>query len=410
VLRFIPDTWADALLRPLLLADPAVGLYSEIHAPDWRFTALLLFLAIAAAGLWGRRVWNMGRDRSEAPNAAPRPLPMLNAAQWRMLVGFALCFYLWTFISGNGRYFTWALLILGPLVVVASRRLPGTQAMRNFALILALAVQGVAAWMTFEVNTWGLRPWRSGPGLVLAKTPLRERPAVFLTIGSISYSILVPHMHPLSRWSNITGQQDLVPGMPEYEQLQALLRSPLPKYVLFNASRLARAQDDRPLAEASDAMKRVMDQQNLRPLAEDCEFVSASIAGLPYSIRTSRPVDDGFWFCPVEPKAGTAVDTPARKPVAPELDDVFERIEQHCPRYFPSGTAHTRLGADGAYARHYSYSDTSVYVNPAGDVYFKYFRALNPSVIGEVQTLRQGRFSLDCSRLPGRYAAPWDRD
>lgn len=400
MLRFIPDSLGDGLLRPLLLGDPAAGLYLETHAPDWRFALLVLFLAFAAAG----------RALGKVPAAVRgRQSGLLGAATWRLLVGLTLCFYLWTFVSGNGRYFMWGLLIVGPLVVAAARRLPGTTALRNTAIVGALVLQGVAVSMTYEPNLWGLRPWREGPGLTLAKTPLQDKPAVFLTIGFISYSILVPQMHPQSRWANITGQRDLVPGMPEHDKLQALLNSPLPKYVLFNAARIARAKDDQPLAAAGEAMQRILREQRLRPLERHCEFVSAAVGGTPFNKRTQQPVEDGFWFCAVEPiQAGGAVES--RQPVAPELDDVFERVERHCPRYFPPGSAHTRLGSDGAFVRHYAHSDTSLYVNDAGDVYFKYFRALNPSVIGEVHTVRQGQLTLDCTRLPGRYVPPWERD
>lgn len=391
MLRFLPDSLGEGLLRPLLLADPEAGLYVETHAPDWRFALLLLFFVLAAAG-----------------KARARSSPMFTPVQWRLFAAVGLSFYLWTFVSGNGRYFMWALLLVGPLVVVVARRLPASRAMRNFAILGALTMQIVAVWMTFEVNAWGLRPWRSGPGLTIAKTPLQDRPAVFLSIGWISYSILVPQMHPEARWANITGQRDLVPGMRDYERLQELLRSPLPKYVLFNAARIARADNDQPVAAAGEAIRHILRQQRLRPTADACEFVSAAIGGVPHNTRTSEPVDDGFWFCAVEPDA-RATDAAQPAPVAPELNDVFERVEDYCPRYFPRGSAHTRLHTDGVVVRHYTRSDTTVYVNPAGDVYLKYFRALNPTVVGEVATVRRNEFAFDCERIDGRYRPPWDR-
>jgi hypothetical protein len=377
VLRFVPDTWADGLLRPFLLADPVAGLYSETHAPDWRFAALALLLALA---------WLAHRSRA-----------LLTPAQWRLLLGLTVCFYVWTFVSGNARYFLWGLLVVGPLVVVVARRLPATRAMRNTVLVGVLAVQGAAISMTFEPNVWGLRPWIQGPGLDLAQHPVRERPAVFLTIGAISYSIVVPAMHPQSRWANIAGQQDLVPGMREHAQLQALLDGDLPVYVMVRANNLVLAEDGQPSPQARVVIARALQRQGLAFSGPPCQLV-----------QTRQAQRQGFFFCPVQRMADPAA-APVTTPVAPELDDVFASVEQRCPRFFPPGSAHTRQTED-AVVRHYSHSDTSVWVDEFGNVVFKNFRALNPSLIASVAEVRGGRFELDCVHLPGRYEPPWRRD
>src|SRR6185369_9315597 len=41
MIRFLPDTWRDAILRPLALASPDGGVYIEIIAPDFRFLFIL---------------------------------------------------------------------------------------------------------------------------------------------------------------------------------------------------------------------------------------------------------------------------------------------------------------------------------------------------------------------------------
>jgi hypothetical protein len=94
----------------------------------------------------------------------------------------------------------------------------------------------------------------------------------------------------------------------------------------------------------------------------------------------------------------------------PALDGVFERVEPHCPRMFPAGSSRTRFVGAGTCARKYSRSETSATITRSGGVFRQHFRALIPSVIGKALGLRQGIFSLDCSRLPGRYVPPWERD
>lgn len=388
MLRFVPDSWQDGLLRPLLLADPVAGLYTEIHAPDWRFAILALLLLIAAL--------------------AHRKRALLDGAQWRALVGLTVCFYVWTLISGNGRYFFWGLLLVGPLVVVAARRLPATQAMRNTVIVGALALQGWAAWMTYEPNVWALRPWAQGPGLAMASQKLAERPAVFLTVGAISHSILVPQMHPESRWSNVSGQQDLVPGMREFDQLQTLLASPLPKYGVIRASKQVMTDERQPTPAAWAVIRRALQRQGLVPTSRPCIFLRVNLGGLPFELRSLEEQERGFWFCELKGVAKLESNGAAHVPAAPELDDVFSRVEARCPRYFPAGNAVTRTSDDGV-VRLYSRSDTGVHINSAGMVYFKNMRALNPTELGTVEDVRAGRFQLDCDRLPGRYLPPWAR-
>ena len=388
MLRFVPDSWLEGLLRPLLLADPVAGLYAEIHAPDWRF--LLVALLLLIAGL------------------ARRKRGVLDGAQWRTLIGLTLGFYVWTLVSGNGRYFFWGLLLVGPLVVVVARRLPVTQAMRNTVVLGALALQGWVVWMTYEPNVWALRPWAEGSGLAQSSHPLAKQPAVFVTVGSISHSILVPLMHPKSRWANIGGQQDLVPGMREFDQLQALLASTLPKYGVIRAAKQVMTDERQPTETAWAIIRRSFQQQGLVPAPKPCIFLPVNFGGPHFVLLTQQELERGFWFCELAPSTLAGADSASWQRHAPELDDVFSQIEKRCPRYFPAGNALTRPGDDGV-VRLYSHSETRLFINHGGAVFFKNMRALNPTVLGSVKDIRAGRFRLDCDRLPGRYVAPWQR-
>jgi hypothetical protein len=390
MLRFVPDTWLDGLLRPFLLADPVAGLYSETQAPDWRFAALLLLLAAVALTRW--RLAGTARAITRGQGSA--------------LLGLMLGFYVWTAVSGNARYYFWGLMLVGPLVVMVAGWLPLSRFLKNAALLLVVAVQGFSVWATYETNVWALRPWHRGPGLDMEPSAVAEKPAVFLTIGAISHSILVPFMHPQSRWSNVSGQQDLVPGMRQYERLMQMLDSPLPKYGVIRASRLVLTDDKQPTEQAWAIIRRAFLRQGLAPTGKPCDFVRAGIGGLPFEVTGSPPIESGFWFCeiervPVAPEARTGR-------YAPQFDDVFAQIERRCPRFFPENDAHTRPSDEGV-VRLYARSDTTVYVTHSQEVYFKNMRSLNPTRVGTIAEVREGRFTLECTRLPGRYQPPWER-
>lgn len=387
--RFIPDTWHDVVLRPLYMADPVNGMYVEIAAPDVRFAALVLLVGVVC----------LRRGRS----------PAFVRHQVLALLALVVCFYVWILMSGNGRYFIWGLLLVGPMVVMAARQLPTTLAMRNTVVLGVLALQGVGIWLNFVPNMWSLRPWREGPGFALQASPLRERPAVFLTVGSISYSALVPQLHPESRWANITGQVEIRPGVREYPALLALLDSPLPKYMVARANSLVIGPDKQPLPKVQQSITGVLARHELVLAAPQCEYVRSGDSEQAFRRDPGTAVEEGFWFCPVR-RTDTlaATRTPPATPVAPEFDDVFSQIEQRCPRIFAPNWAKSRA-IEGAVQRAYGLSDTSLFIDLSGVVYFKNTRALNPTIIGTVQQVRSGQFTLNCARIQGRYAPPWAR-
>jgi hypothetical protein len=55
-------------------------------------------------------------------------------------------------------------------------------------------------------------------------------------------------------------------------------------------------------------------------------------------------------------------------------------------------------------------TDIGAIVRDDGLVYYKYFRALNPVVVGNVATILRPDFAMPCDRLQGRYHFPWDKD
>jgi hypothetical protein len=286
--------------------------------------------------------------------------------------------------------------------------LPVSQFLRNSAIIGVLLLQGLAIGLNFVPNIWSLRPWREGPGFALNDTPLRKQPAVFMTLGAISYSALVPQMHPASRWANISGQLELRPGEREYPAFLAMLSEPLPRYVVVRANALTLGPDRQPLPKVLHSLEGVISRHNLWLATGSCSYVRSAEAEGDFQREPARAVEYGFWFCPVN-WAGPVSTAQAMAPVAPEHDAIFSKVELRCPRLFGSGYSRTRR-IDGAFQRAYPISETSLYVDDAGSVFFKNIRALNPTTIGTIEQVRDGRFNLDCSHIQGRYAPPWQRE
>lgn len=390
MLRFLPDTWWLALLRPLLMADPNSGLYFELPAPDLRFA--LLVLAALAWALAGRR---------------RRPLP---PAALRLGASLVVMFAVWTVVTGNGRYFMAGLLCVGPLLVALLAALPGTAALRVTLLGLVLVLQAVVVQQNFSPGQWALARWSErGPGLAVAPDAAwPPQPAVFLTLTNISFSLLVPQADPRSRWASIAGQIEMDRRLPEYPRFQQLLASPLPRYVVLPTMPLRPAPGDPPppalvtMADRSLAPHGLRVQPGVPCVLAPSRLVSAA----PRASADDRgPLPLGFWFCPLGTR--DAVEPAPAEP--PLMVAVARALETRCPRWFPPGGVTVQLEG-GVAVRHYPMSDMRLYVEPQGDVFVRYLRALNPTRVAPAAEVAAGRFSLDCSTMPGRYVPPWARD
>lgn len=393
MLRFQPDSWIEGLLRPLIMMEPKAGVYFEAEAADMRFALFIAFLAIAALA---RRVRNQ-----------------LGFEQRQLIFAMVVVLYVWTFVIGNGRYFMAGLVLIGPLLVVGWRLLPGTAPFRWLALIGAAVLQCAVIAQTYEPNTWGFGRWRHGPAVDLPDSPLRQEPAVFITSSAISYSILVPKFHPQSRWTNLVGQRDLTPSMREYQPLVELLSSPLPKYAVMQfVAGLRAGPDQQPAPDIRNSYKELLAPYglSLNKVATCAVLRSKIVVGPPESDAMPSRVR-GFWICPLlysDADRRAHVVASAAPILSARVAEAFHMIEQRCPRFFPPGDSNDRK-SDELQARNYG-SDTRLMVDVHDDVYLKYYRAINPIYIGVVDKVRRGDFEIPCDKLPGRYQMPWLAD
>jgi hypothetical protein len=391
MLRFQPDTLLEGLLRPFVMSDPNGYVYLELMAPDWRPAVLAVLLAV---GLF------TGRAKR-----------LVTSEQTRLLVAFLIAFYAWTFGIGNGRYFLGWLLVLGPLLVLASRWLPGTREFRWALLALLFAGQAATLRSAYMPSSWSLTRWTEGPGIEVHGDSIQSTPAVFVTISGISYSILAARFHPASRWANVAGQNGIPPGSAEYEPLVQLLSSDLPKYILTPARAPSSSGAGQPQAALLSLFNEVLARYGLSLTGSPCEFLPSPLsAGHSLAVDPSgaSPTQDvkGFWACPLQYSRALRETQRARFAAPDEFDAAFEAIEDRCPRFAPRGEGVTAL-ADGIRSRHYVSSDSRIMIDSAGNVFFRYLRSLNPTLVGNAVDIKAGKFTFNCERPAGRYRPPW---
>lgn len=387
--RFTPDSWLDAILRPIAMAAPDAGVYMEFGAPDLRFAAI-----VALAAGWLFLVFR----KRHLPNAV------------LYLLGYCtLAFTVWLVTSGNGRYFLPFILIAGPLCIALIRYLPMTQGFRCALAVTMVAMQGFVIYQNDPWHWWGLVSWREAPffGVELDRRAA-EIPATYVTLSSISYSVVAPQFPAASRWINLASIQKsadrarareflatakgltlLVPSVAGYSNPDGL-----PNKELVASVNVLLAPHQ--LAVAADGDCRLLPSKGL-----------AGYAGKSMAVSAGPKGPAGFWLCELQYPALQEPLTPA--PGLDEVDKVFEQLEVGCPRFLQRGDAHTQRIAGGA-MRQYPSSDFKIYVFDDGQVYYKYWRALNAEFVGATRDVLSGKASMDCNNIRGRTGLPWKRE
>lgn len=392
MIRFLPDTWRDAVFRPLAMASPDGGVYVEIIAPDFRFVfALALTLG-----------WLLFARGTQRRMAAPLVL----------LAFTALAFVPWLATTGNGRYFIAILLLAGPLCIGLLQLIPVSRGLRltmaaTMILCQVYLVHDIEPW-----RSWTYVNWKEPPAFGVDVPPeVAAQPATYVTMASISYSIIAPRFHPDSRWINISSLQGTAGSAPDELRAQALIAAPGPLKLIFPT--VPGGQDEERIdTELGRAIDDLLARQGLSIEDESqCRIMRSD--GLAHmtmrqlgDVQPGQKVVHGFWLCPLAREASPR----ARRsgPVPERSEQVFERLEKTCPRIFRPGEV-VSLRLPGGAVRGYPGSDFKLYVLDDGKVWYKYVRALNPVLLGDAQAILAPAFTMDCDNIHGRSGLPWER-
>lgn len=388
-LRFLPDTWFEALMRYLAMAAPDANVYVEIPAPDLRFAALL-FAALAALLCWHR----LGRERR---------------AVFALLVFVLAGSAVWLLTTGNGRYVIPLLLVAGPLSVGLICLLPLSRSVRATAAGLLLVGQFFVLHQQPPWGAWGFLQWgdRSYFPVERPNTESDGRPVTYVTISVISYSLIAPQFPPESRWLNLAS---VSPGRRDSPWAQDFLRqAPGPIKLLAPTIAGQLQPDGTPVEPLRKALDRLLAPHGLAlDPADPCQLLRwagrEGMAKRSDEDRLRAPM--GFWLCSLEYPVPFVPEQQQPLPVG--TAQVLARVEQMCPRFFRDGSAVMRI--ESGALRYYPSADMRVYVLDDGRVLYKFWRALNPQLIGTVEEILAGKGKLDCTNIRGRSGLPWERE
>jgi hypothetical protein len=404
--RFVNAGALSLLALPFAMVEPMSWIYSENIAVDVRFAVL-----VVVVGLVGIR-FAVARQ-SEAPGASLPHDAHDTATRQRLLLLTAafLCTYLlWGLSSKIGRYALPLWLLLGPLVMAwAALLLRRMDWLLLFGALLVV-VQAYVLW-TAGNPRWSPARWAPAWLEVQAPRSLTERPSTLLTLGTQSYSFIVPFLHPETRVSNIVGQYMQPAGERMTPRLTALLQSG-PLQVAFRDKRLMSPYAPDLAADTSSDINAVLSSYGLRLAARPCEPM---VMSMPIDVeldafgnkpKTSepdptRPDFERMHVCPVEP-----LDEPtysAALAAKRAIDTVFDRIEAACGRQLSPHGTETLSGGNG-WLRNYFNSQKSVATDGV-TVFVRPFRSMDDTALGRLDQW-QSASPPACPRMPKAIARP----
>lgn len=386
--RFEPDNLQRALTRFFDMASPDANVYIEIAAPDLRFAAIVL-LAGAALLCWRR----LGAGRN---------------ATMAMLLVLLVSSGFWLATTGNGRYFMPLIVAAGPLAIALACLLPVTRGFKAALALLLVAGQGFVVSQQPPWNSWSYLHWTEGRyfDIQLGPEELLAPPTTYGTLSLISYSLIAPQFPPESRWINLVAGSATPRDEPFVDAFlkQSAARGPM--RVLAPSLPWASLPDGLPTPRIVQVFDELLAKRNLR-IEGRCRLIPAAgllrIAEREKSARPDAPHPPGFWSCPMVYDARPAERQ--RLEIPPEaVQKSFVRLGELCPRFFPNGEA-SILRLPDAWSKHYAASETRVYVMDNGEVWYKFWRSLNPVRISTVEELVAGRAKMDCSAIRGTDGA-----
>lgn len=384
MIRFQPDTLERALSRFFDMAAPDANVYLEIPAPDIRFAAILVLAAVALP-LWRR----LGAGRSPT---------------FAMLVVLLMSAAIWLATTGNGRYFMPLLVAGGPIAIALICLLPATRGLKASLAVLLVAGQAFVLTQQPPWNSWTLLQWKHAPyfDVRLGLDETQGPPTTYASMSMLSYSLIAPQFPATSRWINLPASNATPRDQAWTDEFLQKAATEGPIKVIAPSLPWASLPDGRPTAEIVQVFNELVGRRNLRIPGSCRHVVSPGLIRMAERENRGDAGSEsqlGFWICPAIYQAGLAERMPGQAP-PPPVTQVFERLAERCPRFFPGGEKSLVRLPDG-WTRHYAVSETRVYVLDNGRVWYHFWRSLNPVFVGVVPDVAAGKMRLDCTGIRG---------
>ncbi|WP_422084406.1 hypothetical protein [Variovorax sp.] len=407
--RFLGSGLSGLLFLPFDMLRTQSWIYSEAVSPDLRPSILMMLAAAAASlSLW-RAYRSIGIRSKNSVNGASMEFSSQHV--WTpatTLVFFAIvAFLIWGVTSRIGRYAFSLWLLVGPLLGLAALKVGGLK----FARITLGVVLALQTYIQFFHGSYRWSPVAWEESWLDFKLPsaITQQPAGIISTDTLSFSAIVPSLHPDSGMATISGMHTMENGSEMPSRLTSLVQKYNSNlYVLYAIGQFGVEKK----IEISRARLRILDEK-LAPYGLElkskspesaCEYGRLPFNRKVHSWSPEPDIEEGFAFafCKIEKTSE------ARRLDAAEKsrlhDRLFEVLEDACPEVFAPKRVVT-IHHNDEYIRSYFNTASGLYTDH-GSMYLTGYRVLFPTYIGRLEEILQlvKKDDFKCPSLPAhRY-------
>lgn len=334
--RFLSDSFGEQFWLPFktALSDPLV--YMEMRMPDLRMGG---FLLAVVALLFS---WLFRREKLQ-----------IALREMEFLIFLVVLIYVWTFMSGNGRYGVGIFCLLGGGILIALRAALPHKIFRT-VFLLVFILQCVVDAQAFRLSESPFRyrdtKW-GGTWFNIDFDKAVGKGGQLILVGTRnSYSVFSKDIGEKSAIINVNGLFSL--------ELNAVIKRYLDEYKDNTLGMLL-------VSPTVINNRNLIDElyfQNFGRLGlaagnkDDCVFVERK--------EYDGSVNGGFLFCPLM-KSEDAISRYKQKTT--DADAYFKRLESLCPNVFPPTMYAVTLSGD-VKEKFYAGYEVGVYINTTGQV------------------------------------------
>ncbi|MES2902177.1 MAG: hypothetical protein V4723_20790 [Pseudomonadota bacterium] len=347
--RFMPDSLAAVLLKPITMTTPWAAVHIEIMAPDLRYVFLLLLAGALALTFLLRRFGS-----GKFAKAVAWPQFEQQRAFAALAASFVLAWFFWLLTSGNSRYFLAMGCVAGVLLASLLVRISDNRRFITYmATFLVIFQSGLV--LSSGIGHW--TPAGFGKAWYELEVPpvLQKEASLYLNIDVQTPSFLMPFLPRESSLMTISGIHILEPNA----KTQALID----KY-RGNIRVVRRVYVD--AVPPPEQLNFPLIRFGLEADLSSCAMVKS----LMRELRTTETVYWYYIFCKTKPLSWSADKLADYSAGKQRVSDVFDKLEVLCPNLFsPRGLATEGDGVE--FWRHYTDTDMALALKLDGNIAYR---------------------------------------